>query len=91
MNKTQAAQFIENVQGTIIVGDDWKTVELVAPNGRVQDKGIIDLDADPKEWGKAAKDKLMTQRTGDGRTLREWPEIFSSIYGEGQWKVRIHA
>ena len=34
------------------------------------------------------KDQLMDAKTGDGKTLREWPEIFESIYGKGQWEIR---
>lgn len=79
----------EQVNGTIIGGDWYRRVALVAPNGRIQRQETIDNDVAPSEWGKAEKAKLLSQECGDGKPLSDHPSLVASIYGEGSWEVRI--
>jgi hypothetical protein len=74
----------------MIFGGETRSVLLVSPNGNVQCRGHIEHDDDPKAWGAAAKARLQSAKTGDGKTLNEWPEIFESIYGKGEWEVRVY-
>ena len=86
-----AANCIDETRGQIFGGDGIR-VQLVSPNGNVQETGHLCGFSSIKDrathWGHNAKDKLMDAKTGDGKTLREWPEIFESIYGKGQWEIR---
>jgi hypothetical protein len=80
--------FTEEVNGTII-GDYSRRVALVAPNGNVQRQAHIGLDEDPKQWAKDQKSQLLSQPCGDGKPLSYHAHLVASIYGAGEWTVRI--
>lgn len=79
---------VDEVNG-MIFGGETRSVLLVSPNGKIQCRGHIDYEESPKAWGEAAKAKLMSERTGDGRTMSDWPDVCESIYGKGAWEVRV--
>jgi hypothetical protein len=79
---------IEIVNGTII-GEYTRRVALVAPNGNIQRQDHIGADDSPQEWAKEQKAKLLSQTCGDGKPLSYHQHLVESIYGKGEWEVRI--
>lgn len=80
--------FVENVRG-VIIGETSRRVALVAPNGNVQRQTDLALNDDPKEWGDKTKKELLSVKCGDGKPLSFYPEIAASIYGAGEWSLKI--
>jgi len=83
---------IEEVNG-IIIGEFTTRVELVSPSGKVQRQGhvpLIDADSHAQKWAKEEMDKIKNQMCGDGKPLSAHPDILESIYGKGQWSMRIY-
>jgi hypothetical protein len=79
----------DDVNG-IIIGGDAQLVGLVAPNGKEQIKKYIDSNIDPKQWGVTIKNELLSEPCGTGNPLSFYPDIVESIYGSGEWSVRVY-
>ena len=80
---------IEAVQGEII-GDFTRKVALFAPNGNKQREATIGTSDDAAIWAKEEKARLLAQPCGDGKPLSAHTHLVATIYGNGQWEVRIY-
>ena len=77
----------DDVRG-VVIGPVSHGVVLIAPNGNEQCRGNIDHTETVKEWANEHIKRFKASMCGDGKTLGEHPELFSMIYGAGEWETR---
>ena len=80
---------IEDVNG-FVIGQYTRKVCLVSPIGRIQKTGNIELNDNPVAWAENELNIIKSEKTGTGKPLSDYPDIFESIYGKGKWSIRIY-
>lgn len=76
----------EEISG-IIIGREYQHVKLIAPNGRQQSSAYIELNESAVDWAKSLIESIKSEMLGNGLQLREYPDIFKQIYGDGDFTV----
>ncbi len=76
----------DDVRGDII-GGYFQHVILVRPDGKKSVQAYIDRDQCPVEWAKKQVKGFKDQPCGNGKPLSDYPDIFNSIYGKGDFTV----
>ena len=77
----------EEVNGTIIGAITFK-FSLMSPNGKAVCSTHETSDFDGKKWAKEELKNLKATILGNGKTFNEYPDIFKSIYGDGEFTLR---
>lgn len=81
----------EDVCGEIYGGEGYILVQLIAPNGKPAcSKEYTLATVNIGEWGAARKREILNKLCGNGIPLKNYPDIVSEIYGNGEWWVKVY-
>lgn len=78
----------EDVNGIVVGGFSCK-VTLIDPKGRPEGSKIVPSNSDFKSIADSMKMEVLSKKLGDGKLLKDYPDLIRSLHGVGDWSLQI--
>ena len=80
---------IQDDTNGVVIGEFSTRVGIKMPSGKIEYKTYIRRSVNPIEWAAKIINEIKNEKLGNGLPISNYPDIFKSIYGDGEFSVVI--